>query len=74
MRPKNVRIRRAGDLIYWTYFMVDWKGVAQTPSDQVCVQCGKPMLKIGPVEDPKGRKFDGLVCHGCRRLLWARQG
>jgi len=74
VHPRNVRIERAGDLIHWTYFMMDWKEVAQAPSDQICVQCGKPMQSVGPVEDARGKKFDGLVCHDCKRLLWVRHG
>jgi uncharacterized protein with PIN domain len=66
-----VKIKKGGDLIFWTYYMVDWSSVVQTPSDHRCVQCGGKMMKVGPVEDAKGSKYDGLVCHTCKRVVWA---
>jgi uncharacterized protein with PIN domain len=69
-----VRIERSGDLIFWTYYMVDWEKTAQTPSDAKCVQCGGPMNNVEPVTDEKGRSFEGLVCHKCKRVIWAKAG
>lgn len=70
----SVKIDKGSDLIYWTYFMVDWKKVKQSPSGQRCVQCGEEMSSAGPVEDAKGAEYDGLVCHNCKRVIWARRG
>ena len=67
-----MRVDNAGDLIYWTYFMVDWEKVGQVPSDQKCAQCGKIMLKVEPAVDPKGASYDGYVCHDDKRLVWVR--
>jgi hypothetical protein len=67
-----VRIEKPGDLIYMTYFMVDWNQISQTPSGQSCVQCGRQMARAGPVSDAKGDGYYGLVCHSCKRVIWAR--
>jgi uncharacterized protein with PIN domain len=69
-----VKIENLGDLVYWTYYMIDWKKVDQTPSEQRCVQCGGKMHKVEPVADPKGRSYDGFVCHNCKRVIWVRAG
>ena len=69
-----MRIERSSDLIYWTYFMIDWGKTEQYLSEQKCMQCGGPMKRVEPVTDKKGVSFDGLVCHSCRRVIWARTG
>ena len=61
------------DLLSWTYFMVDWKEVAQTPTSTRCVQCGGQMSETGPVKDARGGTYSGVVCHACRRVLWVRE-
>lgn len=61
-----------GSPMYWTYFMVKWDETRQTPSDQKCVQCGGKMNSVEPVTDSKGSKYEGTVCHNCRRVLWVR--
>ena len=71
-RSTVVKLERAGDLVYWTYHMLDWKALEQSPSDQKCVQCGEQMVTVGPVEDAGGSKYEGLACHSCRRVLWVR--
>ena len=68
-----VRVERNGDLMYWTYHMMDWTKLDQRPSEQRCVQCGGTLQMIGPAEDSKGRRYDGLACHVCKRLIWARE-
>ena len=68
-----MKIEKAGDLIFWTYYMLDWKTVEQTPSGQKCVQCGGEMLRVGPMEDSKGKKYDGMVCHSCKLVLWVKR-
>lgn len=67
-----VRIERAGDLIYWTYFMVDWSKVEQEPSDVKCSECGETMMRGEPALDPKGRRYECYVCHKDKKLYWVR--
>ncbi len=67
-----MKIDNAGDLIYWTYFMVDWEKVRQEDTDQRCAECGGPMKKVEPAVDSKGQSYDGYVCHRDKRLVWAR--
>jgi uncharacterized protein with PIN domain len=67
-----VKVEKAGDLVFWTYYMLDWGKVEQAQSDQKCVQCGHALARVGPVEDAGGRKYDGLACHTCKRVIWVR--
>lgn len=67
-----MRIEKAGDLIFWTYFMIDWSKVEQSMSDQKCAECGEPMKKAEPAVDAKGQKYDGYVCHRDKRVIWVR--
>jgi len=69
-----VKIEKAGDLVFLTYHMLDWSKVEQSPAEQRCVQCGGAMVKVGPMEDMKGEKYDGLACHPCKRVIWVRAG
>jgi hypothetical protein len=64
----------AGDLILRTYYMVDWGKVGQSPSEDVCVACGRPMLKVEQVRDKNGMVYGGRVCHGCKVVFWLRDG
>ena len=32
------------------------------------------MVTVEPLSDNKGAAFDGLVCHTCKTVLWARRG
>ena len=68
----TVRVERPGDLIYMTYFMVDWSKVKQEPSLMKCTQCGGPMNKVEPFVDAAGKEYDGYVCHADKRVIWAR--
>jgi uncharacterized protein with PIN domain len=67
-----MKIERPGDLIYLTYFMLDWGKVEQTDSDQRCTKCGGALRQVEPAIDPKGNRYDGLVCHSCKQVIWAR--
>ena len=49
-----MEIDDAGDLIFQTYYMVDWGKVGQSPSEDKCVSCGRPMMKVEPFRDRKG--------------------
>ena len=69
-----VRVEKPGDLIFMTYFMVDWNKAKQEPSELRCAQCGGLMNKVEPVEDATGKKYDGYVCHADKRVIWARAG
>ncbi len=68
-----MKVERAGDLIFQTYFMVDWKTAKQTPSEHRCMQCGGQLQWVEPVKDSKGLVYDGLVCHTCRQILWVKK-
>jgi len=67
-----MKIENPGDLVFWTYHMIDWKKVRQSPSDQKCVQCGGQLIEVEPVSDSKGRNYDGFVCHACKRVIWVK--
>jgi len=68
-----MEIEDSAALIYYTYFMMDWGKVSQSPSDTKCVSCGGPMSSVEPVRDKKGVVFDGIVCHHCKTLIWNRK-
>jgi len=59
--------------LFLTYFMLDWTKVEQTPASTKCMSCGGAMMNVEPMRDKKGVVFDGLVCHGCKTLLWSRR-
>ena len=63
----------ANDPIYITYFMVDWKNVAQSPSDDRCITCGGAMFLVEPITSKRGVKYEGRVCHNCKSLYWVRK-
>ena len=67
-----MKVESAGDLINWTYFMVDWKKASQKPSDVKCSDCGALMNLVEPAVDSAGRVYDGYVCHPDKRLVWVR--
>ena len=52
--------------------MVKWQEVQQQESGQKCTECGKPLSKTEVVEDEKGQKFEGYVCHDDKRVTWIR--
>ena len=68
-----MKIERAGDLIYWTYYMIDWGEVRQGSSDRPCMNCGRMMNTVEAVTDGRGSSYDGLVCHNCKTLLWVKK-
>jgi hypothetical protein len=68
-----MEIEDSASLMYFTYFMMDWATVAQTPSETRCLSCGGPMMGVEQVRDKKGVVFDGIVCHKCKTLLWTRR-
>jgi len=67
-----LKIERSSDLIYYTYYMVDWGKVEQRPSSRKCLQCGSVMKEVEPVRDSKGATYDGFVCHSCKQVLWVK--
>ena len=66
-------IEDSSALMYYTYYMMDWGTVSQSPSATSCVSCGEKMSSVEPVRDKKGVVFEGLVCHKCKTLLWSRR-
>ena len=69
-----MKIERAGDLIYWTYFMIDWTQAKQEPSDRACQECGQQMNRVETITDAKGSRYDGYVCHQNKILIWVKSG
>jgi ribosomal protein S27AE len=69
-----MKVERAGDLVFWTYYMIDWEKVQQTPSDQTCSECGNLMNKAEQAVDPKGQRFDCYVCHTNKQVIWVKVG
>lgn len=61
------------DPVYLTYYMMDWKKVAQFPSEDICVACGGGMLLVEPIRTKKGVTYEGRVCHSCKSLFWVRK-
>jgi uncharacterized protein with PIN domain len=68
-----LEIDDAGELLFRTYFMVDWATVLQDDSDRRCITCGSQMKKVEPIRDKKGLVYDGLVCHSCKALFWLKR-
>jgi len=58
--------------MFLTYFMVRWGEVKQTPSEQKCTECGNPLNRTEVVEDEKGLKYEGFVCHADKRVTWLK--
>ncbi len=68
-----MKIENASDLIFWTYYMLDWTKVKQGRSGTSCLRCGRKMNAVEAVTDKKGFAYDGLVCHNCKSLLWFKK-
>lgn len=69
-----MRIESSSDLIFLTYYMMEWGKVKQSKSNNKCVQCGSEMNYIEDVIDRKGNVYGGLVCHKCKRVIWFKKG
>jgi DNA-directed RNA polymerase subunit RPC12/RpoP len=67
-----VEVKSAGDLMYFTYFMVDWAKVKQSDSDIPCTTCGGKMMVGDRAVDLKGNKYDCYVCHVDKRVVWVK--
>jgi uncharacterized protein with PIN domain len=59
-------------LFYYTYHMMNWDKLSQKASETRCMSCGEKMMNVEPIKDKKGVVFEGLVCHRCKTVLWAR--
>ena len=68
-----MEIDDASSLIYFTYYMMDWGKVSQSPSATRCLSCGGAMMSVEPARDKKGAVYDAIVCHECKTLLWTRK-
>jgi hypothetical protein len=68
-----MRIEKAGDLIFWTYYMIDWSKTKQEPSDLSCAECGMPMSQAEPAVDAKGQRYVPYVCHNDKRVIWVKE-
>ncbi len=58
--------------LYLTYFMLKWDEVGQEITQQKCTECGRFLSKTETVEDEKGQKYEGYVCHTDKRVTWIR--
>jgi len=67
-----VKIEKAGDLMFMTYYMIDWKKVRQESSEVRCADCGRQMNRAEPAIDSKGQRFDGYVCHDDKSVIWVK--
>lgn len=63
----------AGELIFQTYYMLDWSRVPQENSDQTCLTCAGGMNKTEPFHDKRGLVYDGFVCHNCKTVFWVKR-
>ncbi len=69
-----MEIDDAGELIFQTYYMVDWKSTLQKEAEARCITCRGAMAKVGPVRDKKGLVYEGLACHNCKSIFWLKRG
>lgn len=69
-----MRVEKAADLVYWTYFMVDWDKVNQKATDSKCSQCGQPLMLGESAIDSKGARYECYVCHRDKKVYWVRAG
>jgi hypothetical protein len=60
--------------MWLTYFMVKWDDVQQQVSDQKCTLCGRLLSRTEFIEDEKGQKYEGYVCHPDKQVTWVRAG
>jgi uncharacterized protein with PIN domain len=60
--------------MFLTYHMVKWNDVKQTPSEQRCTDCGRPLNRTEEVVDERGARYEGYVCHADKRVTWMRIG
>ncbi len=58
--------------MFLTYFMLKWDEVRQSDCDQKCTDCGGPLKRTEPVEDKKGQRYEGYVCHSDKRVTWVK--
>lgn len=68
-----MKVGSAGDLMYVTYFMVRWDEEKESPSDRACVECGSMMGRLEAHVREGDARYEGLVCHNCKRLTWVRK-
>ena len=68
-----MKVKQAGDLIFMTYHMVDWKSEPQANSRRACSECGREMRMIVAEVGDKRVTYEGLACHSCKRLTWVKR-
>lgn len=69
-----MRVERAGDLVFVSYFMIDWNREKQSASGRQCTQCGREMNSLEATVRTESPGYEGLVCHNCKRVTWVRRG
>jgi len=70
----EMKVERPEDLIYRTYYMIDWKQAAQRLSAQRCVNCKNEMSEVEALVEKGNQRYVGLVCHNCKQVIWIRAG
>jgi uncharacterized protein with PIN domain len=68
-----MEIEDANELIYYTYYMINWNSVKQYPSETKCVTCNNKMLTVERIRDKKGLEYEGHVCHNCKNVFWIKR-
>jgi hypothetical protein len=63
----------AEDPNHRTYHMVDWSVTHQSPSNDSCVVCARPMRAVDPIRNKAGIAYEGRVCHSCKVVFWVRK-
>jgi DNA-directed RNA polymerase subunit RPC12/RpoP len=54
--------------------MIDWKTADEKALDQKCVRCGGTLSTVELTTADSGLKYDGLVCHSCKSVIWLKRG
>lgn len=67
-----MKVEHAGDLMFVTYFMVNWKEERESPSGKNCAECGRGMGRVEATTGESKSTYEGLVCHNCKRLVWLK--
>jgi uncharacterized protein with PIN domain len=69
----ELEIDEAGELLFRTYYMMDWATTTQVGTDRLCVSCGGEMKKVEQVRDKKGLVYEGIACHKCKAIFWLKR-
>lgn len=65
-----MKVNNIDELIFYTYYMIDWEKEEQKDSDDKCLQCGGAMKHVIATDGKVS--YDGYVCHNCKRIVWVK--